>query len=88
MRNHHRLTHDELKAAEAAFHGWEFNDAWEVREMNLSQRPNSYKGKGCLQWAFVAKKVMAERDLLRLTVHELEAKLDLYVSQAQEANRR
>lgn len=60
----------------------------EVKEMNLDQSPNSYKGKNCLQWAFVAKKVMAERDLLRLTVHELETKLDLYVSQAQEANRR
>lgn len=60
----------------------------EVKEMNLDQRPNSYEGKNCFQWAFVAKKVMAERDLLRLTMHELEAKLDLYVSQAQEANRR
>jgi hypothetical protein len=51
----------------------------EVKEMNLNQSPNSYEGKDCFQWAFVAKKVMAERDLLRLTVHELEAKLDLYV---------
>lgn len=24
----HRLTHDELKAAEAAFHGRPFNEAW------------------------------------------------------------
>jgi hypothetical protein len=33
MRNDHdrtarRLTHDELKAAESAFQGWAFNDAW------------------------------------------------------------
>ena len=87
MRNHRRLTHEEVTAAEVAFHGWECNDAREVRGMNPSQRPNSYKGKDCFQWAFVAKKVMAERDLLRLTVQELEAKLDLYVSQAQEAIR-
>ena len=82
------MTYEELKATEAAFDGWEFNDAWEVREMNISQRPISYKGKDCLQWTFVANKVMAERDLLILTVHQLEAKLDLYVSQAQEANQR
>lgn len=33
MRNDHpntgrRLTHDELKAAEAAFQGWAFSEAW------------------------------------------------------------
>ena len=35
MRNHRRLTHDELKAAEAAFHGWEFNDAWSAAALSV-----------------------------------------------------
>ena len=43
MRNDHRgtgrrLTHDELKAAEAAFQGWEFNDAWSAAALSV------YKG--------------------------------------------
>jgi hypothetical protein len=51
-------------------------------------RPNFYDDEDCLHWTFVAKKAMAERDLLRVTVRELEGKLGSYVSQAQEANRR
>jgi hypothetical protein len=40
MRNDHRgtgrrLTHDELKAAEAAFQGWEFNDAWSAAALSV-----------------------------------------------------
>ena len=46
--------------------------------MSASLRKNSYENKDCLQWAFVAKKVIAERDLLRLKVHQLEAELERY----------
>ena len=40
MRNHldktpRRLTEDELKAAEAAFQGWEFNEAWSKAALDV-----------------------------------------------------
>jgi len=40
MRNHHeptprRLTHDELKAAEAGFQGRELNDPWSQAALNV-----------------------------------------------------
>jgi len=40
MTNHldntpRRLTHDELKAAEAAFQGWEFNEAWSKAALDV-----------------------------------------------------
>ena len=31
----HRLTHDERKAAEAAFQGWAFNEAWSQAALNV-----------------------------------------------------
>lgn len=30
-----QLTHDELKAAEAAFQGWQFNDAWSKSALDI-----------------------------------------------------
>jgi len=30
-----QLTHNELKAAEAAFQGWEFNDAWSAAALSV-----------------------------------------------------
>ena len=40
MTHHHdstprRLTHDERKAAEAAFQGWPFNEAWSQAALNV-----------------------------------------------------
>jgi len=40
MSNHYdgsprRLTHDELKAAEAAFQGWPFNESWSQAALNV-----------------------------------------------------